>query len=106
MHNLIIPLVTCVIAFAAIFGYRAYNDSQLDGHIEQAIAASLDSERSGELKVELTTLHEVNKGYGVCGAYTLASPEDKSGAFFYSKVSERVTLGIDSERYRANCEDH
>ncbi|MDW5378514.1 hypothetical protein R6258_16465 [Halomonas sp. HP20-15] len=103
MHNLIIPLATCVIAFAAIFGYQAFSDSQLDERIEQAIAASLASERRDPIKVELTAMHEVNKGYGVCGEYALASPTDSGGAFFYSKVSERVTLGADSERYRANC---
>ncbi|MEA3251499.1 MAG: hypothetical protein U9Q35_07990 [Pseudomonadota bacterium] len=103
MHNLIIPLVTCIIAFAAIFGYQAYTDSQLDEHIERAIAASLDSEQRDEPKVELTTTREVNKGYGICGEYTLAAPPGGDGAFFYSKVSERVTLDADSARYRANC---
>ncbi|WP_136066253.1 hypothetical protein [Modicisalibacter radicis] len=104
MHNLIIPLVTCVIAFAAIFGYQAYTDSQLDEHIERAIATSLAGERPGEIEVELTATHAVNKGYGVCGTYTLASPEDDSDAFFYSKVSEHVTLGVDARDYRANCD--
>jgi len=104
MHNLIIPFVTCVIAFAAIFGYQAYTDSQLDEHIAQAIAASLDDDREGVPRVELKAIHEVNKGYGICGEYALAATPDSGGAFFYSKVSERVTLDADSERYRANCD--
>ncbi len=103
MHNLIIPLITCVLAFAAIFGYQAYTDSQLDEHIAQAIAASLDGERPDELKVELTNTHEVNKGYGICGEYSLASPANSGGVFFYSEVNERVTLGADDPRYQANC---
>ncbi|WP_280539739.1 hypothetical protein [Chromohalobacter sp. 11-W] len=106
MHNLIIPLVTYVIAFATILGYQAFTDSQLDDHIEQAIAASLEEEHQGRLNVELMATHEVNKGYGICGEYALASSAGSGRVFFYSKVSEQVTLGADSQRYRANCLGH
>ncbi|KXS39837.1 MAG: hypothetical protein AWU55_212 [Halomonadaceae bacterium T82-2] len=99
MHNLIVPSLVILIAAAVIFGGQAIQESRLDDHIADAIAATLDKDA-----VEVTAMREVNKGYGICGQYRL--PGGEPAAFFYNKVNEHLALGSDSRRYRNNCRTH
>ncbi|MBZ9567301.1 MULTISPECIES: hypothetical protein [Modicisalibacter] len=97
MHNLIVPSLVLLLTAAVIFGGQAFNESRLDDHIAESIATALDTRDA----VEVTAMHEVNKGYGICGTYRLAGGE--SAAFFYNKANEHLALGSDSRRYRNNC---
>ena len=99
MHNLYIPVIAILAAFAIIFGGQAISDSRVDEEIKSLISKQLgvDSE------IELQAMKEVQKGYGVCGQYQVADQGQRFVPFYYSKVNERVTLDADAERYRRHC---
>lgn len=99
MHNLYIPVVAILLAFAIIFGGQALSDSQVDDDIKSLIASQL----GGEDEIELQATREIQKGYGVCGEYRVAGQHHSFSPFYYSKVNERVTLGAESERYQRHC---
>ncbi|MDF3920114.1 hypothetical protein P3W43_14750 [Salinicola salarius] len=101
MHNLYIPVIAILAAFAIIFGGQAISDSHVDDDIKSLISKQLgvDSE------IELQAMKEVQKGYGVCGLYQIANQDQSFAPFYYSKVNERVTLDAESERYRRHCGD-
>lgn len=101
MHNLYIPVVAILVAFAIIFGGQAISDSHVDDDIKQLISQQVDTD--GE--IELSALEEVQKGYGVCGRYRLADSASATLPFYYSKVNERVSLGADSSGYQRQCSD-
>ncbi|OLO04779.1 MULTISPECIES: hypothetical protein [Salinicola] len=100
MHNLYIPVVAILVAFAIIFGGQAVLDSQVDDDIESLILRQLDVEGD----IELQATKEVQKGYGVCGLYQVVGQDQGALPFYYSKVNERVTLDAESERYRRHCD--
>ena len=99
MHNLYIPVIAILAAFAIIFGGQAISDSRVDEDIKTLISQQLgvDSE------IELQAMKEVQKGYGMCGQYRIADQGQRFVPFYYSKVNERVTLDADAERYRRHC---
>jgi len=100
MHNLYIPVIAILVAFAIIFGGQAISDSGIDDDIKALI-----SQRIGvDGEIELRAMKEVQKGYGVCGLYQTADQRQRSLPFYYSKVNERVTLDAESERYRRHCD--
>lgn len=99
MHNLYIPVVAILVAFAIIFGGQAISDSRVDDDIKVLISQEIGTE--GE--VELSSMKEVQKGYGVCGLYQQVEGKDGSRPFYYSKVNERVTLDAESRTYRRQC---
>ncbi|WP_110630565.1 hypothetical protein [Salinicola salarius] len=101
MHNLYIPVIAILAAFAIIFGGQAISDSHVDDDIKSLLSKQLgvDSE------IELQAMKEVQKGYGVCGLYQIADQDQSFAPFYYSKVNERVTLDAESERYRRHCGD-
>ena len=97
MHNLWIPVVAILAVAGLIFGGQAYTGAQRDARIAATIAERLDS----QAPAEISNLTRVNKGYGVCGDYALASAE--SGRFYYNSALQSLTLGTDSPQYRDNC---
>ncbi|WP_110657651.1 hypothetical protein [Salinicola halimionae] len=100
MHNLYIPVVAILVAFAIIFGGQAISDSHVDDDIKSLISAGLDTDD----EIELTAIKEVQKGYGVCGDYKTTAQREKALPFYYSKVNERVVLDTDSRSYKRHCE--
>lgn len=101
MHNLYIPVVAILVAFAIIFGGQAISDSHVDDDIKTLILQQVDAK--GE--IVLSSMNEVQKGYGVCGRYQTAGQSTNLLPFYYSKVNERVTLDADAKAYRRHCSD-
>ena len=101
MHNLYIPVIAILAAFAIIFGGQAISDS----HVEDDIKSLISKQLGVDSEIELQAMKEVQKGYGVCGLYQIADQDQSFAPFYYSKVNERVTLDAESERYRRHCGD-
>lgn len=99
MLMLAIPVVLILALAGAIFGGQVIADSRLDGKIQQALATSLDTSS----EIELRHLQEVQYGYGVCGLYRTADSEDGYASFFYDTASDRLTLDVNSRRYKSHC---
>lgn len=99
MHNLYIPVVAILVAFAIIFGGQAISDSHVDDDIKALISQQVDAGGG----IELSSMREVQKGYGVCGLYEMTDQAIGSRPFYYSKVNERVTLDTESKSYRRQC---
>ncbi|MCK2044847.1 hypothetical protein BTW10_07910 [Chromohalobacter japonicus] len=97
MHNLWIPVVAILAVAGLIFGGQAYSDAQRDAHIAAAIAEG----RQSQTPAEISHLVRVNKGYGVCGDYTLAN--GGSGPFYYNSATKRLALSANADLYRDNC---
>ncbi|NWO09400.1 hypothetical protein HLV40_03135 [Chromohalobacter salexigens] len=97
MHNLWIPFVAILAVAGLIFGGQAYSEAQRDAHIATAIAEGHQS----QTPAEISHLIRVNKGYGVCGDYTLADGE--SGSFYYNSATKRLALDANADLYRDNC---
>ncbi|WP_110686531.1 hypothetical protein [Salinicola aestuarinus] len=99
MHNVYVPVVAIVVAFAAIFGFQAFSESHLDDDIADKIAASLGTDTG----VGIETMESVQKGYGFCGTYVTdgAAP----APFYFSKVDERVVLDTDARELQNHCMD-
>ncbi|MCP1316162.1 MULTISPECIES: hypothetical protein [unclassified Halomonas] len=97
MHNLWIPVVAIFAVAGLIFGHQAYSEAQRDAHISEAISERLGSQATAEI----AHLVSVNKGYGVCGDYTLSGFEP--GRFYYNSATERLAVGSDEALYRDNC---
>ncbi len=98
MHNLWIPVVAILAVAGLIFGTQAYSEAQRDGQIAAIISERLDNKTPSEI----SNLKRVNKGYGVCGDYTLSRAE--SGHFYYNSATKHLAIGIDAPLYRDNCE--
>ncbi|WFF42249.1 hypothetical protein EVC62_12450 [Salinicola endophyticus] len=97
MHNVYVPVVGILLVFGAIFGYQAFNDSQVDDNVAQLIAT-----QRGVEKVEVKDLDSVQKGYGLCGQYRVAG-ETAYAPFYYSQVDDRVTLDTQAKSYQKYC---
>lgn len=97
MHNLWIPFVAILAVAGLIFGGQAYSEAQRDAHIATALAEGHQS----QTPAEISHLIRVNKGYGVCGDYTLADGE--SGSFYYNSATKRLALDANADLYRDNC---
>lgn len=100
MHNLYIPIAAILLVAAIIFGGQAISDSHVDDDIRSLISARLDIDD----EIELTSMKEVQKGYGVCGHYSTAEQQGGTSPFYYSKVNERVVLDTDAQSYRRHCD--
>jgi len=92
MHNLWIPVVAIFIVAGLIFGGQAYSEAQRDSHI----AASISQRLGSQTQADISHLKRVNKGYGVCGDYTLSRTEQ--GHFYYNSDT-------DAPMYHDNCAD-
>ncbi|WP_251977346.1 hypothetical protein [Salinicola avicenniae] len=99
MHNLYIPVVAILVAFAAIFGGQAISDSQVDDDINALIVEQLGIDHA----VELQSMRDVQHGYGVCGRYLDPAAGEATTAFYYSEVNERVALGEHASAYERHC---
>ena len=71
--------------------------AQRDAHIAASISERLDS----QAQAEISHFKRVNKGYGVCGDYTLSRAEH--GRFYYNSATEQLALGTDAPLYHDNC---
>ncbi|WP_311063260.1 hypothetical protein [Halomonas sp. DWK9] len=98
MHNLWIPVVAIFAVAGLIFGGQAYSEAQRDAHI----AASISERLGSQTQADISHLKRVNKGYGVCGDYTLANVEH--GYFYYNSATKRLALGTDAPLYHDNCD--
>ena len=92
MHNLWIPVVAIFIVAGLLFGGQAYSEAQRDAHI----AASISEHLGSQTQADISHLKHVNKGYGVCGDYTLSRTEQ--GHFYYNSDT-------DAPMYHDNCAD-
>ncbi|WP_110666435.1 hypothetical protein [Salinicola halophilus] len=101
MHNVYVPVIAIVVAFAAIFGFQAFNESHLDDDIAHRIAASLDTGAS----VGIEAMESVQKGYGFCGTYIVEGRDAAPAPFYYSKVDERVVIDTDAREFQNHCMD-
>ncbi|MCI0510546.1 hypothetical protein C8E00_101262 [Chromohalobacter marismortui] len=97
MHNLWIPFVAILIVGGLIFGGQAYSEAQRDAHV----AATIAERRQSQAPAEMSHVIRVDKGYGICGDYTLAN--GGSGSFYYNSATKRLALGVNAPLYRDNC---
>lgn len=98
MHNVYVPVIAIIAAFAIIFGAQAISESHIDDDVAERIAQSLGTDAS----IDIEALEEVQKGYGLCGTYLAEGRE--AAPFYYSKVTERVTLDTSDSDYAHHCQ--
>ncbi|GEN23992.1 hypothetical protein [Halomonas cupida] len=99
VFNIVIPIVAILVIGGAIFGGQAISEARVSNDVQQALSAELGSAGL----VEVQYLQEVNHGYGICGLYKQASSDQGYASFFYDKVNDRVTLDVNSSRFKTNC---
>lgn len=98
VFNIVVPTTAILVIGGAIFGGQAISEARASHDVQQAISTQLGSEL-----VEVQYLQEVNHGYGVCGLYRLPTSDQGYASFFYDKVNDRVTLDVNSPRFKTNC---
>ncbi|ALM52977.1 hypothetical protein [Halomonas huangheensis] len=99
IFNIVVPIAAMLAIGGAIFGGQAISEARVSGNVQHALSAELAT----AALVEVKYLQEVNHGYGICGLYRVASADQGYASFFYDKINDRVTLDVNSPRFKSNC---